>query len=125
MAEPALEKLRLLDSEISLQWRSFELRPEPLPTLDPKGDYLTNAWNSHVYPLAEKMNMPLKMPPIQPRSRLAHEAAKWAEGQGAFDIFNTALFRAFFEFGRDIGDRDILVNLARDLSRFLFITYSP
>ena len=43
--------------------------------LDPKGEYLTSAWRDHVYPLAAKMKLPMKMPPIQPRSRLAHEAA--------------------------------------------------
>jgi protein-disulfide isomerase-like protein with CxxC motif len=35
---------------------------------------------------------------------LAHEAARFAETQGLFDTMNTALFRAFFEDGRDIGD---------------------
>jgi predicted DsbA family dithiol-disulfide isomerase len=61
------------------------------------------------------MNMPLKKPPIQPRSRLAHEAAKWAEGQGCFEEYHLALFHAFFEYGKDIGDIEILKGLAADL----------
>ncbi len=91
------------------------MRPEPVPTLDPDGDYLVSAWQNHVYPLAAKMNMPLKKPPIQPRSRLAHEAAKWAEGQGCFEEYHLALFHAFFEYGKDIGDIEILKGLAADL----------
>ena len=91
------------------------MRPEPVPTLDPDGDYLVSAWQNHVYPLAAKMNMPLKKPPIQPRSRLAHEAAKWADKQGRFVEYNLALFRAFFEHGKDIGEIEILKGLAADL----------
>ncbi len=91
------------------------MRPEPVPTLDPNGDYLVSAWKNHVYPLAAKMNMPLKKPPIQPRSRLAHEAAKWADKQGRFEEYNLALFRGFFEHGEDIGEISVLKGLAADL----------
>lgn len=57
----------------------------------------------------------MKRPPIQPRSRLAHEAAKWAGDQGCFAEYNRALFRAFFEHGKNIGDLRILKELAADL----------
>ena len=83
--------------------------------LDPNGEYLTSAWRDHVYPLAEKMNMPLKKPPIQPRSRLAHEAAKWAGSHDRLAEYNLALFRAFFEFGLDIGDKQVLMSLADEM----------
>lgn len=115
MAEPAVKELASQNQEIIIQWRSFELRPEPIPTLDPNGDYLVGAWQNHVYPLAAKMNMPLKRPPLQPRSRLAHEAAKWAEKHHHFEEYHLALFRAFFEYGKNIGDIEILTKLASDL----------
>ena len=57
----------------------------------------------------------MRLPPIQPRSRRAHEAAKWAQTQNQFDAYNETLFRAFFERGEDIGNIDVLVQLARDL----------
>jgi predicted DsbA family dithiol-disulfide isomerase len=91
------------------------LRPEPVPTLEPDGDYLVSAWQNHVYPLAAKMKMNLKRPPIQPRSRLAHEAAKWAGKNNRFEEYNRALFRAFFEHGKNIGNIEILKGLASDL----------
>ena len=83
--------------------------------LDPGGQYLTTVWRDHVYPLANKMNMPLKLPPVQPRSRLAHEAAKWAGSHDRHHAYNLALFRAFFTDGLDIGKRDVLAGLAADL----------
>ena len=59
--------------------------------------------------------MPLKKPSIQPRSRLAHEAAKWAGSHDRLVEYNLALFRAFFEFGLDIGDKQVLMNLADEM----------
>ena len=52
---------------------------------------------------------------MQPQSRLAHEAALFAATQGLFDAMNTALFRAFFEDGRDIGDLAELVEIGASI----------
>ena len=97
---------------VAVQWRAFELRPEPQPALDPDGDYLHNVWDTAVYPMAEERGMILRLPPVQPRSRLAAVAAAFAGGAGAFDAVHEALFRAFFEEGLDIGDRSVLLDIA-------------
>ncbi len=115
MAEPAVKDLQSQNQNITVLWRAYELRPEPVPTLDPNGDYLVSAWQNHVYPLAAKMNMPLKQPLIQPRSRLAHEAAKLADTHHCFEKYSLLLFRAFFEQGKDISDLKILEKLAANL----------
>ncbi|MBW2720896.1 MAG: DsbA family protein [Deltaproteobacteria bacterium] len=104
-----------LEPATGIVWRAFELRPEPVPPLDPRGEYLSRVWREHVYPLAARMGMPLRLPPVQPRSRLAHEAAKWASRQGRFEEYNIAIFRAFFEHGDDIGHPDVLGRLAADI----------
>jgi len=83
--------------------------------LKPDGEYLTRAWRDHVLPLAAQLNLPLKKPPIQPRSRLAHEAAKWAGSRERMAEYHLALFRGFFEFGRNIGDKQVLMSLAAEL----------
>lgn len=101
--------------DVEVMWRAFELRPEPVPPLDPKGDYLQRAWSASVYPLAERLGVKMKLPPLQPRSRMAHEAAHWARTQGRFDDYHAAIFRAFFERGEDIGDIEVLMTLATDL----------
>jgi len=100
---------------VEIIWRAFELRPEPVPTLDPKGDYLQHAWSTSVYPLAESLGVTMKLPPVQPRTRLAHESARWARSQGRFDDYHAEIFRAFFERGEDIGDVDVLASLALEL----------
>jgi len=72
-------------------------------------------WRDNVYPLAERMGKTMRLPPVQPRSRRAHEAAQWARSQGRFNEYNAALFRAFFERGEDISRPEVLLKLAADL----------
>ena len=57
----------------------------------------------------------MNLPPVQPRTRYAHEAAHWARTVDYFDEYNAAIFRAFFERGEDIGKVGVLVRLASDL----------
>ena len=116
MAEPAVEELAKSEPNIEIIRRAFELRPEPVPTLPPDGEYLHHVWNSSVYPMAESLGVVMKLPPVQPRSRLAHEAAHWARTQGKFEAMNAAIFRAFFEHGENIGEIDVLVSLASGLN---------
>ena len=86
-----------------------------MPTLDPNGDYLRRVWGSSVYPMAKQLGVDIKLPPVQPRSRRAHEAAHWARRRGKFREYNEALFRAFFQRGEDIGNPDVLTRLASDM----------
>jgi predicted DsbA family dithiol-disulfide isomerase len=58
--------------------------------------------------MAQQRGMRLKLPPVQPRSRKALEAALFADAHGRFGQMHEALFRAFFEQGRDIGNVDEL-----------------
>ncbi len=103
------------DAQVEVVWRAFELRPEPVPSLDPEGEYLQRAWRDSVYPMSERLGVKMKLPPLQPRSRRAHEAAQWARTVGRFDQYNAAIFRAFFERGEDIHDVEVLVKLAQEL----------
>lgn len=100
-----------MGERLALDWRAFELRPEPEPTLDPDGDYLHRVWNASVYPMAAARGLLLRLPPVQPRSRLALEAASFARAAGRFDAMNRGLFRGFFEEGRDIGELPTLLDI--------------
>jgi predicted DsbA family dithiol-disulfide isomerase len=111
-----LHELGEKDPNVAIVWRAFELRPDPVPTLDPNGDYLHRVWASSVYPLAEHLGVDIKLPPVQPRSRRAHQAAHWARRHGKFREYNDALFCAFFQRGEDIGNTDVLTRLASDMA---------
>jgi predicted DsbA family dithiol-disulfide isomerase len=112
LEEPVLNRIRQEYGEaLHLQWRAFELRPTPVPTLDPHGEYLHTVWNQAVYPMARQRGMTLRLPPVQPRSRRAFELAEFARANGRFDEIHRALFKAFFEDGGDIDHLDTLVTI--------------
>lgn len=97
---------------VAIRWRAFELRPDPVPTLDPDGEYLHRVWGEAVHPMAAARGMVLRLPPVQPRSRLAHEAAAFARDRDRFDAVHEALFRAFFQDGRDLAEVPVLKDVA-------------
>lgn len=101
--------------EVTIDWRAFELRPDPVPTLDPDGEYLHRVWGQSVYPMAESRGMALRLPPVQPRSRKAFEAAEFAREAGRFADMHEALFRAFFQAGRDLADTGTLVEIGSSI----------
>jgi predicted DsbA family dithiol-disulfide isomerase len=112
LEEPDLARVREeYGEEVEVEWRAYELRPDPIPTLDPDGEYLHRVWNASVYPMANALGMKLRLPPVQPRSRKALEAAEYARKEGKFDEMHTALFRAFFESGKDIGKEEVLLEV--------------
>jgi predicted DsbA family dithiol-disulfide isomerase len=117
---PVLDQLQAeFGTGVEVQWRAFELRPEPVPTLAPDGEYLHSTWARAVYPMAAARGMTLHLPPVQPRSRLAMEAVRFAfESQGPARglQMHLAVFKAFFEQGQDIGDIQVLLALAGQAS---------
>ena len=116
LEEPDLARVREQYGEsVEVDWRAYELRPDPIPTLDPDGEYLHRVWNASVYPMASSLGMKLRLPPVQPRSRRALEAAEFAREQGVYDAMHHALFRAFFEDGRDIGDVEVLLDVGESV----------
>lgn len=94
----------------------FELRPYPAPTLRPEGEYLQTAWRRSVYPLARRMGVDIQLPSVspQPHTRLAFEGLEFAKDCGRADAYNDRVMRAFFQESRDIGDPDVLAQLASD-----------
>ena len=116
LQEPVVDRIaREFAGQVLVRWRAYELRPEPEPTLDPAGDYLRDIWASAVYPMAAKRSMKLQLPPVQPRSRKAFEATEYARDRGKADAMRHAIFAAFFEHGRDIGDLAVLGEISGSL----------
>ena len=103
------------DPHVEIFWRAFELRPEPVLMIDPNSEYLRRGWSDSVAPLAERLGVTMRFPPVKPRTRLSHEAAHWARAQGRFEDYHNEIFRAFFERGEDIGNIDVLLALAHQL----------
>lgn len=103
---------------VEVEWLPYELRPAPvpLPNLDgPDGERFRQGWQRGVAPLAAEFGVEMHYPPYKPRSRLAHEAAEFAREQGQFETMRRALFEAFFVQNQDLGDREVLVEVGRQV----------
>jgi predicted DsbA family dithiol-disulfide isomerase len=112
LEEPDLARIsQTYGDSVEIDHRAYELRPYPVPTLEPDGEYLHRVWDSAVYPIASSLGMSLRLPPVQPRSRRALEAAEYAREENRFPVMHDALFRAFFQEGRDLDDVETLLEI--------------
>ncbi|MBW1644115.1 MAG: DsbA family protein, partial [Deltaproteobacteria bacterium] len=64
---------------------------------------------------ANNAGLPYTGPQLACNSRLAQEMGKWAETQGKGDAFHLAVFKAYFVEEKNIGDPQILVEVAETL----------
>ena len=112
---PMMEAIKGL--EIEVEYMPYELRPYPTPTLLPEDPYLPEIWHRSVYPLAERLGVPIKLPTIspQPYTRLAFEGYQFAKEQDKGTDYIDAVMAAFFQHDRDIGQIAVLEDIAADV----------
>jgi len=91
----------------------FELRPPPTEFVDTDDPLWLRRWEQAAA-VAHARGAVLRAPAFVPWTRKAHELALHAREKGAFSQLHAALYRAFFEEGRDIGRVDVLVTLAAE-----------
>lgn len=113
LVEPALQKVKTM-RDVNIRIRPFELRPDPVPTLKPEDDYLPRVWKQSVYPMARRVGIDIKLPDIspQPRTEKAFTVLQLAEEAGVAEDYSAAMFRAFFQENRDIGNDEVIVDIA-------------
>lgn len=112
LAEHVIEEV-IKEDDVEICWRPYELRPAPMPTLRVEDPYLPNIWKQSVYPMAEQLGVPIKLPTIspQPRTSNAFEVLAFAEEKGLGHTFSMSVLKAFFQENLDIGDPEILAYL--------------
>ncbi|HEX7381053.1 MAG TPA: DsbA family protein [Nevskiaceae bacterium] len=100
-----------------LIWMPFELRPFPEPTLRPEDDYLTRTWAASVYPAAQRLGVPIRLPTIspQPYTRTAFIGMQYARDEGLANAYTEAVLRAFFQRNLDVGDVAVLKRIASEV----------
>ncbi|WP_226666566.1 DsbA family protein [Metabacillus litoralis] len=103
--------------DVEIEWMPFELRPYPKEALKPEGEYLQSIWKDSVYPFADKLGIPIILPKVspQPHTHLAFEGYQYAKENGKANGYNEKILRAFFEGEQDIGNIEVLTNLAKEL----------
>jgi predicted DsbA family dithiol-disulfide isomerase len=102
------------EGSLEIEWLPFELRPAPKALPDPRGEYIRDHWRNHVYGLAIDHEVEIHVPKYQPRSTLALALHSFAEEQGYGRAYRAATHHAFFIEGLNIGDENVLREVARD-----------
>lgn len=108
---------------VIVRWHPFQLDPTiPLEGLDrkaymtkkfPDPSYLKNA-HDRLKSLGDAMGLKFDFEAIakSPNTLDAHRLIQWADKADQQDKIVTALFKAYFEQGRDIGDKALLTEIA-------------
>lgn len=102
--------------EIDLNWHSFELRPPGSPPMPPEYRQRIDASRPRMEQMAQEVyNVQIKRPPLGVNSRPALIGMKFAEDQGKGAAYHDAVFCAYWQGERDIGDRAILLEIAESV----------
>lgn len=100
--------------DIDVAWRPFELHPEIPPEGRDRGERRPRpeGYVNPIRQLAEEAGIPYAPGRHTPNSHWSLEAAEFAREAGLFDTYHRALFTAYFGEGKDIGDTEVLKELA-------------
>ena len=111
------------DHPFTIEWHPFQLNPDmPAGGMD-RRDYLETKFGGKeravqaylpVHEAAEKAGLELDLSGIRrtPNTLNAHRLIHWAGIEGKQQAVVSFLFEAYFRRGQDIGDTDILVEIA-------------
>ena len=105
-----------------MEWVHFPLHPETpaegqsLEDLFRGRDYDVKASQAQMMKRMEAEGLPYNGERTMTyNSRLAQEVGKWAEGQPGGGAIHDAMFRAYFVDLRNLGDEDVLVQIAESV----------
>ncbi|WP_071795657.1 DsbA family oxidoreductase [Natronohydrobacter thiooxidans] len=112
------------DHPFEIRWHPFQLNPDMPPEGMSRDEYMALkfgdaqgilAAHRPVIEAAEDAGITFDFPAITrtPSTLDAHRLIHWAGLEGRQNAMVAALFRAYFREGRDIGDHDTLLDLAR------------
>jgi predicted DsbA family dithiol-disulfide isomerase len=114
LAEAAVARLRA-ERVVEVDGAAVELRPAGTGLPSPEAPAIREAWERSVRPLAEELGVRMSYPSLMTRTRKAHEAVAFARERGQFAAMHDAVYRAYWQEGRDIGRIDVLMEIGAEV----------
>jgi predicted DsbA family dithiol-disulfide isomerase len=110
------------DIKTSVRWRPFQLDPTIPPEGMDRASYIASKFpperiaeiHHHLEKLGAELGIDFAFDKItrSPNTMNAHRLICWSYAQGTQSALVAALFQAYFVQGRDIGDADVLCEIA-------------
>ena len=101
------------------EWLPFEIHPDTPPEGVRWKDYFPGmspeAFFRQLDERGQKMDVRFGPQPLMSNSRMAMQAGEFAKDHGQYDAYHEAVFRAFFTDCKDIGDRSVILEIAREV----------
>lgn len=104
-----------------IEWKGYELFPDELewpdgkPQPEPPANRPPVPSRLDFILVADDLELPSVVRPHKMRTHNAHEALEYAKTEGKADAFAEALYRAYWEQGREINKPEVLRELATGL----------
>ena len=118
VAKEALKKgLEKLELEANITLQPMELTEEPNPRVDTCHDENRKAHYQVLVEPCRQLGLDMKLPPQvcpRPYTRLAFEGYFYAKEQGKGEEYADKVYQAYFIDEKDIGEPDVLCELAAD-----------
>lgn len=110
---------------VALRWRPYQLDPTIPPGGLDRADYMERKFgksgrlqsvHDNLTRLGAEFGVPFAFDKIKrsPNTLDAHRLIRWAASAGSQGTIVDRLFKAYFVEGRDIGDRAVLIDIARE-----------
>ncbi|MBI4286975.1 MAG: DsbA family oxidoreductase [Chloroflexi bacterium] len=101
---------------VEVEWKGFEIHPEtPASGADMESlgfdENVAAIMRKHIDELARDAGLQIKMPARISNSRLALLVGEFAREQGRFKEYHGAVFKAYWQEGKDIGDPEVIFSI--------------
>lgn len=115
LASTSLAKLKE-SHDVEIVWHSYELRPQGSPPMPEAYRARIEATRPQMEAMArQNYGVELHSGPFGINSRAALIGDKYAESQGKGDAYHSATFKAYWQEGRNIEDRAVMLDIAQSV----------